>query len=304
VTAGPPAVFAAPLVSAVERLVSEYAGHRWRASAARDLADYASHPSAILSDGAVSVFVKFSAAPNALEQFEAETAGLSFITQRSGVRTPGVIGVLAVEGGAAMVLEALEAVERAPRHWRDIGRALARLHGVHGQRFGLERHGYFGPLYQDNRPLDDWPSFYAERRLRPLLRMAIDSGHLPLAVARQVEQLIGRLPELCGPGVAPALLHGDAQQNNFISTENGAVLIDPAVYYGHPEIDLALLDYFQPVPQDVFDGYQEIMPIEAGFAERRELWRVFPYLAVVTVVGGAFGADFLDRLSAAVQKYG
>src|SRR6185369_2682156 len=108
-------------------------------------------------------------------------------------------------------------------------------------------------FYQDNRPLDDWPSFYAERRLGPLLRLAMDSGHLPVELGRKVEKLMTRLPELCGPTVAPALLHGDGHQNNFISTARGAVLIDPSIYYGHPEIDLALVDYFHAVPPEVFE---------------------------------------------------
>lgn len=77
------------------------------------------------------------------------------------------------------------------------------------------------------------------------------------------------------------------------------MVIDPAVYYGNPEIDLALIDYFEPVPADVFIGYREEMPIDPGFHERRDLWRVYGYLAGVTVEGPAW----LGRLIDAVQKY-
>jgi fructosamine-3-kinase len=82
------------------------------------------------------------------------------------------------------------------------------------------------------------------------------------------------------------------------------VVIDPAPYFGHPEIDLALLDYFHPVPAEVFDAYREITPIDSGLAQRRELWRVFAYLAVVTVDGDkSFGRRFLARLADAVHAY-
>ena len=294
----PGALLAGPVRLPLEQLVSRYRERPWKITTATDLADTASHPAAVLSDSDYAVFAKFSPAANAREQFETELAGLRLLTERAGVRTPTPIGVLGVPGGAVLVMEALEAVERGPRQWREIGQTLARLHRVRGERYGLDTHSFFGPLVQDNRPLDDWATFYAERRLWPLLRLAMDSGHLPLANARPVEKLIARLPQLCGPFVVPALLHGDAQQNNFISTDAGAVVIDPAVYYGHPEIDLALVDYFQPVPQDVFDGYADELPIDPGFAERRELWRVFAYLAVIAVDGG-----FVDRLSQAVHKY-
>ena len=288
-----------PLRIHLERAVSEHLGRLWTVQTARDMSDYACHPAAILSDSAYAVFAKFSEADNGREQFEIELAGLRLLSERTGVLTPTPVGIIRVSGGCILVLEAVQAVERAPHHWREIGRTLARIHQITGDRFGLDRDGYFGPLYQDNRPAPSWQAFYAERRLAPALKLAVDSGNLPRAVARQVEALIARLPQLCGPEVRPTLLHGDAQQNNFISTAEGAVVIDPAVHYGNPEMDLAYVDYFQPVPDDVFDGYREELPIDLGFQERRDLWRMWGYLAAVTVEGPVH----MDRLTGALQTY-
>ena len=288
-----------PLRAPVEQIVSEHIERQWTVKNARDMTEFACHPSAILSDGSYSVFAKFSDAANGFEQFEIELAGLWLLSERSGILTPTPIGIIPVTGGSILVLETVQVVDRAPRHWRQIGQTLARIHKVKWDRFGLETHGYFGPLYQDNAPMSDWPTFYAERRLWPGLRLAIDSGNMPPVVIRQVEKLISRLPELCGPEIVPSLLHGDAQQNNFISTEMGTVVIDPAVYYGNPEMDLASIDYFQTVPDDVFAGYQDELPIDPGFWERRDLWRIWGYLACVTVEG----PSYLDKLTEAVQKY-
>jgi protein-ribulosamine 3-kinase len=288
-----------PLRTAVERRVSEHRGRGWRARAVSDRTEYACHPCAILSDGAYAVFAKFSDAADGWAQFEIELAGLRLLSERAGVRTPTPLGLVRVPGGSLLVLEAVQPVDRTPPHWRQIGRTLARIHRIQGERFGLERDGYFGPLVQENTPAGDWPSFYAERRLEPGLRLAVDSGNLSSPMIRQVERLIARLPELCGPEPVPTLLHGDAQQNNFLSTAQGAVVIDPAVYYGHPEMDLAALDCFQPVPDDVFAGYQEERPLDPGFWERRALWRVWAYLAGVAVEG----RGYLGKLSEAVQTY-
>ena len=132
----------------------------------------------------------------------------------------------------------------------------------------------------------------------------VDAGHLPLDLATDVERLLGRLPMLCGPEPQPSLLHGAAQQHNFVSTDTDAVAIDVAPYFGHPEIDLALVDYFDAVPDDVFEAYREIVPIDTGFAQRRELWRLFGYLAVVTVDGHKpFGRRMLTCLADAVRSY-
>jgi protein-ribulosamine 3-kinase len=268
-----------PLRVPIEKAVSEYIGQKWTVKDFKDMKDYASHPSAILSNGSYSVFAKFSSAANGLEQFEIELTGLELLSRLSGISTPTPIGIVSVEGGVVMVQESIPSVKRTSRQWREIGRSLARIHKVKGTQYGLASHCYFGPLYQDNRPMEDWATFYAERRVWTRFMGAINSGNMPTDAIRQVEKLITRLPDLCGPDIEPTLLHGDAQKNNFITTENETFVIDPAVYYGHPEIDLAYMDYFEPVPEDVFIGYQELMPIDPGFHERRDLWRVYGWLS-------------------------
>ncbi len=288
-----------PIRRPVEQLVSAYTGHAWQAQAFQDLIDLASHHCGILSDGTTAVFAKFSPAANGLDQFEVEMAGLRYLAARAGVLVPTPIGAIAVPGGSVLVMEAAQAVERTPPQWREIGRTLARIHRIKGHFCGFEEQGYFGSTFQDNRPISDWVSFYIERRLWPSLAAAINAGQLPTGVIRKVEKLILRLPTLDIPPVEPVLLHGDAQQNNYISTAAGAVVIDPAVYYGNPEFDLAHLETFQEVPRDVFDGYQEELPIDPGFYERRELWRVAAYLLCVALAG----ESYLPQLTAAVKKY-
>jgi fructosamine-3-kinase len=192
-----------------------------------------------------------------------------------------------------------EAELSAPRS-HGTGADRARRVGLDGPR------GFFGPLPQDNRPVagNRWADFFGERRLLPLLRAAVDSGHLPPALTAEVDHIAARLPALAGLEPRPSLLHGDAQQNNFVSTAAGAVVIDAAPCFGHPEADLALLDYFQPVPDDVLAAYREVLPVDQGFTGRRELWRLPAYLACAAVAGGtSFGRRYLDLLAAAVQLY-
>lgn len=288
-----------PLREPLEDAVSDYLGRQWGVERGRDVSELACHPSAVLSDSSFGVFVKYSAAPDADRQFEVEQVSLRFLSRNAGVLVPTPIGVVPVPDGTLFVMEALEPIERRPVEWRQLGRTLARIHRVKSDYCGFHMDTYFGPLLQDNTPMDDWILFYAERRLRPRLRLAVDAGNVPSSVVAQVESVIDRLPDLVGRETTPTLLHGDAQQNNFMSTAEGAYVIDPAIYHGNREIDLAFVDYFQPVPDDVFDGYREELPIPPGFSERRDLWRISGYLAAVAVEGGAH----LDRLTNALQSY-
>lgn len=287
----------------VEPAVTRHLGERWRPGGFTDLGDRASHRCGIFHGTPISVFAKL----NTGGETTAELRGLTLL-RRHAVAVPQSIAEVRVRDGALLLQEALVEVpapRRTVEQWASVGRELGRLHQVRGESFGLAAFdGFFGPLPQDNRPAPDWPSFYAERRLAPLLRRAVDSGHLGHDLAAGVERVIARLPDVSGPPPRPTLLHGDAQQNNFLTSSDRAYLLDVAPYYGHPEIDLALLDYFAPVPEAVFGAYHEVTPIDAGFAGRRELWRLFGYLAVVTVAGHTtFGRQFLDRIAAAARRY-
>ena len=313
--ASPPnrhALASPPIRRAVERAASAHLGRPWRAHGLTSLDDRACHPCGILRGPGFDVFAKLSDAPDAAVQFGTERDGLDLLHRCARVTTPEPVGpgVLTVDDRTLLLTGALPETPpeaRTAADWRNIGYALAALHRVHGERYGLAGDGFFGPLPQDNRPVasNRWADFYAERRLLPRLREAVDTGRLPARLVPGIERLAARLPDLCGPEPGPRLLHGDAQQNNFVSTPTGAVVIDPAPYFGHPEIDLALLDYFAPVPGELFSAYREILPVDAGFDRRRELWRVFGYLAVVTVDGDSpFGRRYLDRLASAVATYG
>ena len=293
------AILSAPILQAIEEVVSAHQGTHWRAQTFQDLVDLASHPCGILADESYAIFTKLSRAANALDQFEVEMAGLRFLAAQAGLRVPTPIGIIPLEGACLLVMEAAQAIPRGPQQWREIGRTLAQIHCIQGQTFGFAHQGYFGPTYQDNRPMSDWVSFYCERRLRPGLAAAINAGQLPSDLIRKVEKLILSLPEMNIPPVTPVLLHGDAQANNYISTMAGAMVIDPAVFYGSPEYDLANLGTFQTVPDPLLAGYQEVLSISPGFYDRCDLWRIASYLLCVALEG----RSYLPQLSTAVEKY-
>jgi len=270
---------------AIERCVGAHLGRGWRVSGLVDLRDRASHPAACLTDGDFEVFAKLAVGRNALVQLRTEAENLHYLTDCAGVLTPRIIIVVPVQDGALMIMEAVAEVPRRTRHWRHYGHTLARLHQVQSEKFGFGRDGYWGDLRISNEWSEDWPAFFWTHRVEPGLKGAVDSGHLPADLARSVDALRGRWQALCGPPVTPSLLHGDAHQNNVLATEKGAVLVDPAPCYGHPEFDLANVDYFEPVSGELFRAYEEIVTISEGFEGRRELWRLPFHLAMVEVEG-------------------
>ena len=151
-----------------------------------------------------------------MELFDAELKGLALL-HGAGAKTPSPLGAGAfrIDDRSVLLCEALterHGQDRTVADWRRMGQALGHLHLVTGPRFGLRAFdGFFGPLHQDNTPAGTtWAEFYAERRLRPRLREAVDSGDLPDALAQGVDSILARLSALSGPEPRPNLLHGDA----------------------------------------------------------------------------------------------
>ena len=273
----------------IESSVCSYSGKPWRLEQILDRSDLASHPSAVLSDGALSVFVKVYQGSRAGDQLRTEKISLETLRQMANVRTPQIIDIIdqSVEKQRALfLLEAFNPFEKTDDFWFKAGKRLADIHQIKAEQFGFDNHNYFGPLYQDNRWTSRLDHFYIERRIRPWMRLAKQRGHMSDYLESQLLRFISGLPDkLCNAlNETPALLHGDAQQNNIITDGVEPVFLDPAVYYGHPEIDLAHVDFFQPVSEVFYRGYQSVREIDSVFWDKRKnIWRVGAWTAMLAV---------------------
>ena len=184
----------------------------------------------------------------------------------------------------------------------DAAARLAALHGVTGERFGLERDTLIGPLPQPNGQMASWVDFFRERRLMAMTRLADGSGRLPRGFAARLERLAGKLDRLLEEPLAPALLHGDVWSGNVLFAEGRvAAFLDPAIYYGHPEIELAFTMLFGPFGDTFYAAYAERAGIAPGFFEdRAALYNLYPLLVHVHL----FGAGYLAPIERTICRHG
>lgn len=225
-----------------------------------------------------------------------EAEGLMWLAEANALRVPAVIAV----DERMLVLEWITSKTRAANYDELLGRGLARLHAFSAPRLGLARDNLIASLHQDNRACDDWPSFYGQRRLMPLAAEARRRGALKGTLEARLERLCARLGELCGEREPPARLHGDLWSGNVMVDERGEpVLIDPAVYAGDREIDLAMLRLFGAPSARFFAAYDEVYPRKAGSDERVALYQLYPLLVHVCL----FGASYVSSLERALSRY-
>jgi len=224
-----------------------------------------------------------------------EARGLAWLGEAGAIPVAQVVAV--DDTWPILVLEWIEPGPPRPDFAEALGRGLAALHAAGADRFGFDETNFIGPLVQVNRSEETWPVFYAERRLRPLIRMAHDRGALDPATTRAADELLASLESRCGPPEPPARLHGDLWRGNLMRDASGRpVLIDPAVYGGHREMDLAMMRLFGGFEARVFDAYAEATPLAAGAAERVALHQLYPLLVHVVLFGGGYAADFAAAL--------
>ncbi|HWA71427.1 MAG TPA: fructosamine kinase family protein [Polyangiaceae bacterium] len=244
-----------------------------------------------LEDGA-RWFVKSSpSAPP--ELFPAEARGLELLRRPGTLRVPTVRAVSDAQDPIGfLVLELLEPGRPSADFDERLGRGLAGLHRSHAPVFGLDHDNFIGSLPQTNAPCPTWAEFFRTRRLEPQLERAVNSGQASYAMRRGFARLFERLSELVGPDEPPCLLHGDLWSGNVHVTESGEpCLLDPAVYGGHREVDLAMMRLFGGFAERVFAAYGEAFPLSPGASERVALYQLYPLMVHVNLFGGGYGAS-------------
>ncbi|MEU9052223.1 fructosamine kinase family protein [Streptomyces sp. NPDC048384] len=230
----------------------------------------------------------------------AEAAGLRWLADAGTVRVPAVHG----QDGQWLVTERVATGPPTADAAERFGRDLAALHATGAPAFGAAPPGgpedaYIGLAPMRNVTGPDWPRWYAEYRVLPYLRRAVDDGTVRDAEASVIERVCERLPELAGPAEPPARLHGDLWNGNVLWGADGHVwLIDPAAHGGHRETDLAMLHLFGCTHLDrILVGYQDAAPLAAGWSDRIALHQLFPLL-VHTVL---FGRGYAEQARAAAE---
>ena len=253
-----------------------------------------------LDDGR-EVFVKTKADADP-RMFSCEARGLAWLAQPRVITVPDVLAVSDETTGGPhfLVLELIAPARRRSDFDERLGAGLAALHASGSDTFGLDQANFIATLEQDNAPCASWAEFYVSRRLEPQLQRAIDRGIAPRAWARTFSKLFSAMTDLVGPDEPPARLHGDLWSGNLHTDAAGdPCLIDPAVYGGHREVDLAMLSLFGGPGPRFLRAYDEHHPRAPGAWERVALYQLYPLLVHVNL----FGGRYVGSVERALQRY-
>lgn len=242
-------------------------------------------------------FLKFNYESNG-DLFREEAHGLELMARHTSLFVPVVYGFGQVEGTNYLVTEWVRQGPQSTDYWSELAEGLAELHMATQVGFGLDRPNYIAVLPQRNDAHTDWTSFFIDERLEPLLQRAHDHQLINKETMQKVQAIY---PVLGGffPSEKPALLHGDLWSGNIMRTTKGnPVLIDPAVYYGHREMDIAFSHLFGGFSDEFYETYNELFPLEPGFEDRKDVYNLYPLLVHLNL----FGTGYLPGILRVVKR--
>jgi protein-ribulosamine 3-kinase len=221
---------------------------------------------------------------NPTDMFLREAEGLETLAIEGAPRVPRAY----LHGADFLLLENLRPATRQEDYWELFGREMGVLHNTTAGNFGFEHDNYCGATLQPNRWTDDGFAFFGEQRLLYQAGLAKKRHLLGDDELARVQRLVERLPDLV-PWQPASLLHGDLWTGNAIADENGKpAIIDPAVYYGWAEAELAMTTLFGSFPGRFYKAYEEVRPLEKGYTQRFEIYNLYHLLNHLNLFGGGY----------------
>ena len=244
-------------------------------------------------------FLKWNDASLYPHMFEAESRGLNLLGREKAIRIPAVTGYREKEIHQFLVLEYINQAQRSGNYWEQLGTRLAAIHNATNGQFGLDHDNYIGSLRQPNKQDSNWIQFFIEQRLDVQLKLAIDKGLAKRIWTKEFQLLYKKLPSLL-PEEKPSLLHGDLWNGNLITDENGEpCLIDPAVYYGNREADLAMTKLFGGFDDEFYRAYESTSTLQQGYQQRLDLYNLYPLLVHVNL----FGSSYIASVDSILRRF-
>lgn len=276
----------------------------WKEAVITHLKDHLHSPVKLLSTSPVSggdinqayrfetsegnFFVKKNSASRYPKMFEKEANGLELIASTKTIPVPEVILFGEDNDVSFLVLNIIETSVQQPDFWQSFAERLARLHKQSTDYFGLDHDNFIGSLTQSNTPHKKWTDFFREERLHSQVKLARDNGRIGIEIVKSFDRFYGKLDEIF-PVEAPALVHGDLWGGNFMVNEKGeAIIIDPAVYYGSREMDLAMSKLFGGFSSEFYKYYDNFFPLEKGWQQRIDFCNLYPLMVHVNLFGGGY----------------
>ncbi len=233
-------------------------------------------------------FAKVNSEALAKEMFEKEALGLKLLKEKAKINIPEVSSTGKIDDKCYLILNWIDNSKYTVNTDQNLARQLATLHNTSDEYFGLEYDNFIGTLIQKNIQNKNWLDFYFSNRIEYQLRMSVNSNLISKTYIAKAENMFSII-EKDYPDATPSLLHGDLWSGNYMVNSYGkAIFIDPAVYFGYREMDIAMMKLFGGFNNRVFELYDELFPLDHDWQSRIRFHQLYYILVHVNLFGGSY----------------
>jgi len=245
-------------------------------------------------------FCKINNAERFPQLFLKEKLGLQTLGKTGVIKVPKVVAYSVFNNNQVLILEWIESGTPNEKFFKLFGEQLAALHQCRGQQFGLDYDNYMGSVPQSNTLTNDWSTFFIQQRLQPLIQKCVAKNWLTATDVKSFENVYKMLPQIFDLAQVPVLLHGDLWSGNYMCNQLGEpVLIDPAIYYGHPAADLGMTTLFGGFDASFYESYNYHAPLSTNYKQQWEICNLYPLLIHLYL----FGSSYLGRIRQTLKAF-
>ena len=251
----------------------------------------------LITDNGSAFFLKYNSG-SSNDIFIKEANGLKELSKANSIRIPDVLSF----DKDYILLEFISSGSKKKNFFEDFGRKFADMHKYTATEFGFYEDNYIGSNPQKNiseeKEKTNWVNFYFNKRILYQLQLAEKIGNSTSELRKGISSLEEKIDGIIvGSSEKPSLLHGDLWGGNYMVDENGdAVLIDPAVYYGHREADLGMTKLFGGFSSEFYKAYNETFPLDDGYEYRENIYKLYHVLNHLNLFGGGYYSQAISLI--------
>lgn len=251
----------------------------------------------LVTDNGSAFFLKYNSG-SSYDMFIKEANGLKELSKANSIRIPEVLSF----NGDYILLEFISSGNKKKNFFEEFGRKFAEMHKYTAIEFGFYEDNYIGSNPQKNiseeKEKTNWVNFYFNKRILYQLQLAEKIGNSTSELRKGISKLEEKIDGIIGGcSEKPSLLHGDLWGGNYMVDENGnAVLIDPAVYYGHREADLGMTKLFGGFSTEFYKSYNETFPLDDGYEDRENIYKLYHVLNHLNLFGGGYYSQAISLI--------
>ena len=227
----------------------------------------------------------------------AEKNGLNLLKNQDVIAIPEIYDFGSLTEMTFLLMEYIPAKSGNVNEMLRLGGELANLHQCLGKTYGGDQDNFIGSLPQSNIRHSNWAEFYVDERLVPQFKLAVQKRYIKQEEIPEVELMTNKIKTLTND-VQPTLLHGDLWNGNYLIHENGTpYLIDPAVYYGHSGVDIAMTKLFGGFSHEFYSAYHDVIPISLYDKSLTDLYQLYYLLAHLNMFGMSYKGSVMSIVS-------